>query len=113
MPDNETYVRISISEIRRLSRDAARIGAETMMGKLADRQERVLRHVERSGSHKRVMSTREAAQYAGVKSASVRRWIKEGLVAHDRGGRAGYRIEKDDLDRFLAGRASEAAEGGA
>ena len=68
-----------------------------------DLHARALDLLERSGSHKAVLTTREAAEYAGVKPATVLDWIRRGLAATDRGGSAGYAVRKSELDDWIAG----------
>jgi excisionase family DNA binding protein len=42
----------------------------------------------------------------------VRRWIRQGrLVAHNLGGKAGYRIQRRDLQDFLDSMRESAVEG--
>lgn len=102
MPE-ESYIRISITELRKLAREAGKAGAQAAMGTLADRQDRVVQHIDRSGAYKATMNTQEAKAYAGVSERTIRRWIHEGLPANNRGGRAGYSIAKADIDGWLAG----------
>lgn len=97
------YVQIPPSELQRLLGEAARLGAEAALDSVAGRLDRALDLLERSGSHKAVLTTREAAEYAGVKPATVLDWIRRGLAATDRGGSAGYAVRKSELDDWIAG----------
>jgi excisionase family DNA binding protein len=59
-----------------------------------------------------VLSTEEAAERAGVTAKTVRAWIAEGrLPAGKRGQRR--TIQREDLDRFLAGEKAPEAKGSA
>ena len=97
------YVQIPPAELKRLLDDAARTGAEEALRSVSDRLNRTLDLLERSGSHKATLSTREAADYADVTPDTIRAWIKRGLRAHDRSGSAGYAVRKSDLDDWIAG----------
>ena len=97
------YVQIPPTELRRLLDEAARAGAEAALRSVADRLDRTLDLIERSGSHKAVLTTREAAEYADVTPDTVRAWVKRGLLASDRGGSAGNAFRKGVLDDWIAG----------
>lgn len=107
------YVQVPPSELRRMLDAAAQAGAEAALRSVADRLDRALDLLERSGSHKSVLSTREAAEYAGVRPATVLSWIRGGLPATDRGGSAGYVVRKADLDGWIAGDGSGTPSGSA
>ncbi len=47
-----------------------------------------------------LLSTRDAAKYAGVVPDTVRRWIREGKLPEQRAGRV-VRIARADLERLL------------
>lgn len=51
------------------------------------------------------LTVRDVATSLKVHEETVRRWIRRGdLVALDLGGpRAGYRVRRSDLDRFIEG----------
>lgn len=46
------------------------------------------------------LSTRAAAEVAGVAVGTIRRWIREGKLDEQRAGRM-VRVRRDDLDRLL------------
>lgn len=96
------YVKIPPSELQRLLDEAARAGAEAALVSVADRLDRALDLLERSGSHKAVLTTREAAEYAGVKPGTILDWIRRGLDATNRSGSAGYVVRKSALDDWIA-----------
>jgi excisionase family DNA binding protein len=54
------------------------------------------------------LSTEEASAIADRDPKTVRRWLAEGLLPSTRRGRV-HRIRREDLDRFLAGGAEDAA----
>lgn len=50
----------------------------------------------------RLLTVAEVAEVLRVDEQTVRRWIRQGrLAAHSLGGKAGYRIQRRDLHRFL------------
>ena len=48
----------------------------------------------------RLYSVREAAEYVGCSTKTVRRWIKSGALPYHRFGRQ-IRISERDLDQFV------------
>lgn len=54
-----------------------------------------------------MLTTTEAAAYAGVTSATIIRWIKQGYFGNaasqnvSRGSGCGYRIHEADLEKYL------------
>ncbi len=51
----------------------------------------------------RLLTVADVADLLQVDEQTVRRWIRAGrLVAHNFGGKAGYRIRRADLEAFLA-----------
>lgn len=51
----------------------------------------------------RLLTVAEVADQLQVDEQTVRRWIRQGrLEAHNFGGKAGYRIQRSDLQKFLA-----------
>ncbi len=61
----------------------------------------------------RLLTVAEVAHQLQVDEQTVRRWIRQGrLVAHNLGGKAGYRIQRSALLDFLEKtKAPEAPEG--
>ena len=54
--------------------------------------------------------TPEAAKYLSVHVETVRRWAREGVIpAAKLGNRGGFRLNREDLDRFLEERRAEAS----
>ena len=54
-------------------------------------------------AEERFLTVAEVAALLQVDEQTVRRWIRDGrLVAHRFGGKAGYRIQRADLQVFLA-----------
>ncbi len=54
-------------------------------------------------AEERLLTVTEVADFLQVDEQTVRRWIRDGrLAAHRFGGKAGYRIERADLQAFLA-----------
>jgi len=50
----------------------------------------------------KLLTVQEVADRLGVHPDTIRQWIRNGeLGAIDLGGRAGYRIREQDLDRFI------------
>lgn len=50
----------------------------------------------------RLMTVVEVAELLQVDEQTIRRWIRQGrLAAHNLGGKAGYRIQRRDLQTFL------------
>lgn len=57
-----------------------------------------------------MLTVRQVCERLQVSDQTVWRWIKSGkLPALSLGGKAGYRISPDDLDRFLETRVGKAA----
>ena len=57
-----------------------------------------------------MLTVRQVCERLQVSDQTVWRWIKSGkLPALNLGGKAGYRIRPDDLDRFLETRVGKAA----
>lgn len=53
----------------------------------------------------RWMTVQEVAELFRVNEETVRRWIRGGdLAVLDLGGKAGYRIAHEDLEKFIAAR---------
>ncbi len=53
-------------------------------------------------SEERMLTVAEVAELLQVDEQTVRRWIRQGrLAAHSFGGKAGYRIQRGDLQDFL------------
>lgn len=53
-------------------------------------------------TEERLLTVAEIADSLQVDEQTVRRWIRQGrLVAHNLGGKAGYRIRRSDLQAFL------------
>jgi len=50
----------------------------------------------------RLMTVADVARYAGVKTATVRGWLRAGKLPSVRAGRQ-WRMRRAELDRFLAG----------
>jgi len=51
----------------------------------------------------RFLTVADVAELLQVDEQTVRRWIRERkLAAHRFGGKAGYRIQRKDLEAFLA-----------
>ena len=54
-------------------------------------------------AEERLLTVTEVADFLHVDDQTVRRWIRDGrLAAHRFGGKAGYRIQRADLQDFLA-----------
>ena len=54
-------------------------------------------------AEERFLTVADVAGLLQVDEQTVRRWIRERkLAAHRFGGKAGYRIQRKDLDAFLA-----------
>ncbi len=50
----------------------------------------------------KLLTVQEVADRLGVHPDTIRQWIRNGeLGAIDLGGRAGYRIREQDLERFI------------
>lgn len=105
---SDVFIKMTPAQLAELARDAGRAGAEAAVAALSERHSDVLRIVERSGVAKTVMTTREAARYAGVSPSTVRKWIASGMPATPRGGRAGHAIRRDDIDAWRT-RSADAA----
>ena len=55
------------------------------------------------------LRTPEAARYLGVHEETIRRWAREGTIpAAKLGNRGGFRFKREDLDRFLEQRSTDA-----
>ncbi len=53
-------------------------------------------------TEERLLTVAEIADLLQVDEQTVRRWIRQGrLPAHNFGGKAGYRIQRKDLQAFL------------
>lgn len=94
----DIYVRITMTELHRIAKEAGQAGAEAALKSLSPRLDHILDAIELSAGLKPVMTTREAADYAGVQPGTILTWIKGGLKAEQRGGSAGYAILRDDID---------------
>jgi excisionase family DNA binding protein len=56
------------------------------------------------------LTTEEAAEYLRIHVNTVRRWAREGAIpAAKLGNRGGFRLRREDLDRFLEARRSSGA----
>ena len=64
------------------------------------RQE-LLRGLDRLDQGDEFMSTRAAAQLAGVAQGTVRRWIREGRLTAHHAGRV-LRVKRADVERLMA-----------
>ena len=95
---SELVIQLTSSQLNDFAREAGRAGGKYVYDRLSEENRAVVQMVERTGAHKTVLSTREAATYAGVGAGTVRRWIGDGMPATKVGGRAGYQIRKADLD---------------
>jgi excisionase family DNA binding protein len=63
-------------------------------------------------AEERLLTVAEVAEQFQVDEQTVRRWIRQGrLVAHNLGGKAGYRIQRRDLQDFLDSMRESAVEG--
>lgn len=51
------------------------------------------------------LTVNAAAEFASVATGTVRRWVREGLIAEHRAGRS-LRVKRADLERLLAAPAS-------
>lgn len=50
------------------------------------------------------LTVKQVAAHAQVSEETVRRWLRGGeLHGHKIGRRAGYRVRRDDLERFMKG----------
>lgn len=71
------------------------------------------KHKEKQNSSSTILTVSEVAQALRVDDTTVRRWIKNGVLAAialpHRGLRQAYRIHKSVLDAMLATSATEAA----
>lgn len=82
-------------------RDIRRIVREVVRDELASLQGMQRRaHVE-GMEQARVLSSREAAEVAGVAVSTIRGWVRQGLVPARRAGNR-LRIDRADLDEYLA-----------
>ncbi len=97
---SEPIIQLTPSQLNVFAREAGRAGGQYVYDRLSEENRSVVRMVERTGAHKSVLSTREAATYAGVGVGTVRRWVRDGMPAANIGGRAGYQIRKSDLDNW-------------
>ncbi|GBD21844.1 hypothetical protein HRbin28_02308 [bacterium HR28] len=56
----------------------------------------------------RWLTVEQVAERLQVSPVTVRRWLREGLLAGSRlPGKAGWRISEQDVERFLAERAGQ------
>lgn len=97
----EPVVQLTFSQLNDFAREAGRAGGELVLDRLSEQHRNVLQIVERTGAHKTVLSTNEAARYAGVTPGTIRKWIRDGMTATKIGGRAGFQIRRVDLDDWL------------
>lgn len=88
-------------EVEQLLRAERRATVRAVLDEIAPRLMPFLDTVETRAGFKEVMTTREAADYAGVKRKTIHEWVKHGLPATDRGGSAGFVFRKADLDEWL------------
>lgn len=94
----EPVIQLTPSQLNDFARQAGQAGGEYVYERLTGENRAVVRMVEQSGAHKSVMSTIEAARYAGVGAGTIRRWVRDGMPATKVGGRAGFQIRKADID---------------
>ena len=94
----EPIFQLTLSQLNELGLVAGRAGGEAALASFTERHERVVSLIDRSGAYKAVLSTLEAAHYASVTTATIRKWIRAGMPATAQGGRAGFQIRKADID---------------
>lgn len=87
-------------EVEALLRAERRATVVAVLDEIMPRLRPLLDAFETRGGLKEVMTTREAADYAGVKRKTIHEWVKQGMPATDRGGSAGYAIHRSDLDAW-------------
>lgn len=97
---SEPFFQLTPSQLKQFGIDCAREGAQIALGTLSRQHSDVLRLVEKSGAHKTVFNTREAAVYASVSTSTIRKWIAEGMPSTKRGGQAGHTVTRTDLDAW-------------
>lgn len=56
---------------------------------------------------KRDITVQEAAEHMGVHPESVRRWLRRNLLRGYKLGRAGWRIQSEDLEVFIQSRMND------
>lgn len=104
MPPPDPSIRLTLSELREWGAQIAEDAARRVLASRADRP------AVRSGGLAPplpTLPTREAAARAGVSVKTVRRWVRDGKVdARHVGGRAGYLVDVESLDAYVAGRTS-------
>ena len=99
-PRDEPLVRVTLSELRAWGEAIAQKAAGRAVSEILSRGHSL--EIEREPA---AVTTRQAAERAGVSVPTVREWIKRGqLPARNVGGRGGYRISAAALDAFLEGR---------
>ena len=107
---SEPVFHLTLSQLNDFARQAGRAGGEYVYERLAGENRAVVRMVEQSGAHKTVLSTNEAATYAGVGTGTIRRWVRDGMPATKVGGRAGFQIRKADIDDWRTRRSKPAVD---
>jgi excisionase family DNA binding protein len=61
--------------------------------------------LETVAAPRRMLTVKQVAEELGVGAFTVREWIRDGeLPAIGFGNRSGYRIEREDLERFIDAR---------
>lgn len=72
-------------------------------------REEVAKALAKTTAPDEYLSTRGAAELAGVADGTIRRWIREGRLTGHRAGRV-VRIKRADVERLLAGDRRDARE---